>query len=104
MVEAKPVIKDLAILFDDGINYVEQLYKAVGKAKQKASWILRTFSSRYVDLMWTMWRSLIQCHLDYGNILWAPYNEYGEKWKWSLLESPLRKFSRRAKGLQNLDY
>ena len=51
-----------------------------------------------------MWRSLVQCHLDYGNILLAPYNEFGEKWKWSLLESTLREFTRWAKGLQNCSY
>ena len=74
------------------------------KAKQKAFWVLRTFSSRFVGLLRTMWKSLVQCHLDYGNILWAPYNEFGEKWKWSLLESTLREFTRRAKGLQNYNY
>ena len=104
VVEAKPVIKDLGILVDDGVRYEEQLYKAVSKAKQKAGWVLRTFSSRDVGLLRTVWRSLVQCHLDYGNILWAPYNEFGEGWKWNLLESTLREFTRRASGLQGSSY
>ena len=104
VVEEKDVIKDLGILVDSDICYVDQLYKAVNKAKQKAAWVLRTFSSRFVDLMRTMWRSLVQCHLDYGNILWAPYNFHGEKWKWTLLESPLREFTRKAAGCRDLDY
>ena len=73
-------------------------------SKQKAGWVLRTFSSRYAGLLRTEWRSLVQCHLDYGNILWAPYNGFGEGWKWSLLESTLREFSRRASGLKDLNY
>ena len=51
-----------------------------------------------------MWRSLVQYHLDYGNILWGPYNYHGEKWKWTLLESPLREFTRKATGCRDMDY
>ena len=104
VVEEKGVIKDLGIMVDRDLEYVDQLHRAVNKAKQKAAWVLRTFSSRYVDLMRTMWHSLVQCHLDYGNILWGPYNYHGEKWKWTLLESPLREFTRKAKGCRDLDY
>ena len=63
--EAKSVIKDLGILVDDGMRYEDQLYKVVEKVKQEAAWVLRTISSRYVDLLRMMWRTLIQCHLDY---------------------------------------
>ena len=45
VVEAKSVIKDLGILVDDGVRYEDQLYKAVGKAKQKAAEVLTTFST-----------------------------------------------------------
>ena len=85
VVDAKCVIKDLGILVDDQISYEDQLLKAVNKAKQKAGWVLRTFSSRGVELLRTIWRSLVQCHLDYGNILWAPYCGHGEGYKWTLL-------------------
>ena len=102
--EAKPLIKDLGILVDDEVRYEEQLYKAVSKAKQKAGWVLRTFSTRDVCLLRTVWRSLVQCHLDYGNILWAPYCGHGEGWKWTLLESSLREFSRKAQGLKDKNY
>ena len=81
VVDAKCVIKDLGILVDDQISYEDQLLKAVNKAKQKAGWVLRTFSSRGVELLRTIWRSLVQCHLDYGNILWAPYCGHGEGYK-----------------------
>ena len=104
VVEAKPVIKDLGILVDDCVNYESQLYKAVSKTKQKAGWVLRTFSSRYVEFLRTMWRSLVQCHLDYGNILWAPYRGHGEGYKWTLLESTLREYTKKATGLKDNKY
>ena len=94
VVEEKNVINDLRILVYHELNYVEQMFKAINKAKQKTGWVLQTFSSRDVDIMRTIWRSVVQCHLDYGNLLWAPYNEHGDGWKWTLMESPLRKFTR----------
>ena len=104
VVEAKDTIKDLGILVDRQLSYVEQLYKAVNKTKQKAGWVLRTFSTRDIPLLRTLWKSLIQCHLDYGNILWAPYSGHGEAWKWKLLEGTLREFTRKGKGLTGLNY
>ena len=54
VVEAKSVIKDLGILVDDRVKYENQLFKTVSKAKQKAGWVLRTFSSRFVGLLRTL--------------------------------------------------
>ena len=101
VVEAKETIKDLGILVDSEFSYDDHLRKAVSKTKQKSAWALRTFSTREVPFLRTLWRTIIQCHLDYGNILWAPYST---KYKLRLLESPLREFTRRARGLQNVCY
>ena len=57
-----------------------------------------------MDLLRIVWRSLVKCHLDYGNILWAPYRGHGEGWKWTLLESTLREFSRKATGIKDKNY
>ena len=73
IVEAKEVIKDLGVLVDDKLSYTDQLNSAVAKAKQKSAWVLRTFSTRKVSFLRTMWNTLVQCHLDYGCVLWAPY-------------------------------
>ena len=83
--ESKEVIKDLGIMVDRGMNYEEHLRKVVSKTKQKTAWVLRTFSTREGRFLRIVWRTLIQCHLDYGSILWAPYQT---KFKWKLLESP----------------
>ena len=101
VVEAKDTIKDLGILVDREFTYEDHLRKAVSKTKQKSAWVLRTFSTREVPFLRTLWRSIIQCHLDYGNILWAPYSL---KYKLRLLESPLREYTRRGKGLQEVNY
>ena len=88
-------------MVDRELSYEEQLRKAVSKTKQKTAWVLRTFSTREVSFLRIMWRTLIQCHLDYGCILWAPYHT---KYKWKLMESPQREFTRRGKAMSGLNY
>ena len=48
-----------------------------------------------------MWKSLVQCHLDYGSVLWAPVDRKGDL---IALEKPLRAFTRKAVGLYNQNY
>ena len=48
-----------------------------------------------------MWKTLIQCHLDYGSVLWAPVDRRRDL---IALEKPLRAFTRKAWGLNNQDY
>ena len=100
IIERKEVIKDLGILVDQDINYKAQYDAALSKTRQKYSWVLRTFSSRDPQFMRIMWTSLIQCHLDYGCILWAPYTC---KKYISNMESTLRTFTKKAKGLYDTD-
>ena len=72
IIEEKSSIKDLGIYVDNELRYKDQMKNAVNKANKKSSWILRTFSTRDVAFMRKTWRTLVQCHLDYGSVLWAP--------------------------------
>ena len=69
LVDIMEQVKDWGFYVDKNLNYEEQLRKAVSKTKQKTAWVLRTFSTREVGFLRTFWRTTIQCHLDYGNIL-----------------------------------
>ena len=94
VIEEKIHIKDMGILVDTDLRYKEQIKSAVSKANKKASWILRTFSNRNVDFMRKTWRVLVQCHLDYGSVLWAPVNQKGDlKYR----EGPLRANTKKPK-------
>ena len=101
VIEEKNYIKDLGILVDSELRYKEQMKLAVSKANKKASWILRTFGNRSVEFMRKTWRVLVQCHLDYGSVLWAPVNQKGDL---KYMEGPLRAFTKKAKNLYNTDY
>ena len=51
--------------------------------------------------MQKMWKYLIQCHLDYGSVLWAPVDRKGGL---MALEKPLRSFTRKSKGMSQCNY
>ena len=101
VIKTKDSIKGLGIMADTSLRYKDQIQKAIGKANKKAGWVLRTFSTRKTVFMRKMWKSLIQCHLDYGSVLWAPVDRRGDL---MALEKPLRAFTRKALGLSNQNY
>ena len=101
VIEEKSSIKDLGIYVDADLRYKEQMKRAVNKANKKASWILRSFSTRDVNFLRKTWRTLVQCHLDYGSVLWAPVSQIGDL---RYMEGPLRAFTKKAKNLYDKNY
>ena len=61
----------------------------------------RTFYNRSVPFLKTLWNSLLQPHLDYACLLWSPIGEICEVKR---MESILRAFTKKCKGLRNLPY
>ena len=74
---------------------------AVKKAQQKSAWIFRTFGTRKVNFLRKIWKSLVQCHLDYGSILWAPIIT---KSALKYMEGPLCAFTRRGYDMYDKSY
>ena len=64
-------VKDLGIKIHPSLKYKQQLYSAVSKENKKSSWIFITFKSRDIIFLKKVWNSLVQCHLDYGSVLWT---------------------------------
>ena len=96
VIEVKEVVRDLGIMIDDNMSYSSHIKKVVSKVNNLAAWALRTFRSRDKTLLRKLWRSLIQCHVDYGCILWYPVGRKGEM---RALEEPLRSFTKRVYGM-----
>ena len=74
--------------------------KIVTEAGQQAGWILRTFTTRESLPMLTLWKSLVQCKLDYCSQLWSP----ASKGDIQSLEMVQRSFLRKIEGMSNLPY
>ena len=63
-------------------------------------WVKRTFSTRSVPFLKTVWNSLLQTHIDYGSILVCPYSKGAKK----AYENPLRSFTKMAKECKDMNY
>ena len=100
-IDIQETVRDLGVLFDSKANFQPQREAVIGKAKAKASWILRTFRSRDQSLMLKLWKALVQPIMDYCSQLWAPVGLPGPLLR---NEGPLRAFTKRIKGLFSYNY
>ena len=94
-------IRDLGITMDSLCSFKPQRAKAIKKTSHKAGWILRTFQTRDMNVLRTLWRTLVLPHQDYGSQLWSPVGYVGDL---MAQEAPQRAFTRRIKGLRNVPY
>ena len=65
-------VKDLGILFSPDLSFKVHTDKMVKQVNKLIGWVFRTFRSRSIRVMMTVWRSLIQPKLDYCSQLWSP--------------------------------
>lgn len=93
-------VKDLGVIMNNSATFNDHIDHKTLKAKNLISWILRTFSARDSITMMTLWKSLVQPHLDYCSQLWSP-TKLGEVEK---LESLQRSFTNRIDGLSSKNY
>lgn len=100
-IEVKEVAKDLGILMDSKGNFRPQRTAAAAKASAKAGWVLRTFQTREIVPLRMLWCSLVRPHQDYASQLWAPVGLMGDL---RAQEAPLRAFTKRMRGLKDLQY
>ena len=100
MVEEKNCIKDLGVLLDQDLLYRSHRQKALKKVTQKIGWVKRTFSTRIVPFLKTVWNSIIQPHLDYGLILTAPMS----KCEMKSAKKPLKMYTKLSKEGKSVHY
>ena len=81
-------------------TFKKQITKVITDAKSQAAWVLRTFASRDKQTMLTLYKSLIQCKLDYCSQLWSPVS----KGEITALEQVQRNFLRKISGISHLPY
>ena len=94
-------VKDLGLMIDKNTDFNNQRENAINKTKMKAGWVLRTFINRSPFFMKTLWKTLIQPHLDYCSQVWAPLDLSDDL---KALKEPLRSFTRKITCCRELDY
>ena len=101
-ISEKDHIKDLGVVISNDLSWSAQIDKVIANCRKQSAWILRTFSSRDVLTMRTLWISLIRPIIDYCSPLWSPNPTcYGQI---DRLEGVLRSFSKNVDGLRDLPY
>ena len=74
-IEKKDSLRDLGVQLSCDLSFSLQIEKAVRSASQMVGWGLRTFRGRSSYLLLTLFKSLVQPHLDYCNQLWSPTSQ-----------------------------
>ena len=99
-IQGKDCVKDLGVLMSSDGSFKKHVESAVTEAKKLCGWILRTFSTRQTLPMLTLWKSLVQCKLDYCSQLWSPT----ERGAIQTIEMVQRSFLRKLSGMNQLPY
>ena len=101
IIEEKPSVeKDLGVTMSNDGTFKTHIKGVVSGARSQASWVLRTFKTREKLPMMTLYKSLIQCKLDYCSQLWSPTS----KGEINSLEMVQRNFLRKIKSIGQLPY
>ena len=74
-IEQKDNLRDLGVRLSNNLSFSLQVEKAVSSASQMVGWGLRTFRGRNSFLLLTLFKSLVQPHLDYCSQLWSPTSQ-----------------------------
>ena len=100
LIEEKQHLRDLGVEIGSDLTFTIHIENVVSGANRLVGWALRTFRRRSRLVMMTIWKSLVQCKLDYCSQLWCP----ADQGSISRLESIARHFTSQIAGLDHLDY
>ena len=63
-IEEKGDLKDLGIQMSSDLTFSKQIDKVTTSCRKLSGWVMRTFKTRNVTVMVTIWKSLLQSRLD----------------------------------------
>ena len=72
MIQIVSLLRDLGVIMSDDGKFEEHIQNVVSKIRQKVGWMLRTFYTRRKDILKQLWKTLLQCHIDYCSQLYMP--------------------------------
>jgi len=100
VIEEKEFVKDLGVIMSNNGGFTTHIDKVVQTTNSLVGWILRTFKTRDVQTMLTLWKTLCLSKLDYCSQLWSPTKK-GDIQK---IEMVQRSFLRKIEGMNLLTY
>ena len=100
IIERQSSVRDLGVILSDDGKFEDHLEKVCRKVRQKSGWIFRSFHTRRMDVMKHLWKTLVQCHVDYCSQLYKPGQAQGLQ----NLERLFYNFTSKIPEIRNLDY
>ena len=100
IIEEKDVVTDLGVKTNNRADFSDHINKVCSKTSQKSGWVLRTFSCRSTHFMKSMWKTLIQGHIDYASQLYQPL----QSGSLARIENLFRTFTKRIPEVRELNY
>ena len=92
--------KDLGIHIDSELKFRKQAAAAAAKGNQLLALIKRSFMYISVDTLPVLYKTLVRPHLEYGNLIWGPFNRADQK----LIERVQRRATRLVPEIKGLPY
>ena len=99
MIEEKKHLRDLGVEMASDLTFNLHIANVVTASNRLVGWALRTFRRRSKLVMLTIWKSLVQCKIDYTSQQWSPSDQASI----SSLESAARHFTAKIPGMEGLD-
>ena len=82
MIQIVSLLRDLGVIMSDDGKFEEHIQKVVSNVRQKVRWMLRIFYTKRKDIFKQLWKTLLQCHIDYCSQLYMPSQSYWETFLW----------------------
>ena len=102
LITLQPVnqLRDLGVLVSKDLSWSPHIHSIANKARQKASWVLSVFHTRFTAIMLTLYKSMVRSLLEYCCPLWHPIkvSDIQE------LESVQKTFTSKIAGMKQLHY
>ena len=93
-------VKDLGVYTSDNLSNKYQISEMTTNAANFASWLLRTFNTRYEEPMLLFLKTYIIPRLEYSSPVWNPHKIT----EIQQIEAVQRSFTAKIKGLEDLNY
>lgn len=94
------VERDLGVHVDSQLKFRQQAAAAIAKATQVLAVIRRSFTLINEDTLPLLFKSLVRPHLEYGNLLWGPFNRADQR----AVERVQRRATRLVASIRHNDY
>ena len=92
--------RDLGVIVDPEMKFRHHAAAAVAKASQILAVIRRSFSLVDKTTLPLLFKTLVRPHLEYGNVVWGPFNRADQK----LVERVQRRATRLVEEIRTLPY